>query len=69
MESKKNDGWTSGVAGLFCFLGSIAAGTSLTQVVSNFNGWQAAGYAVIAGIFIACYTVIIKTMLQTLAEE
>jgi len=69
MESKKSFGWTSGVAGFFCFLGSIAAGTSLTQVVGRFNAWQAVGYAVIAGIFIACYTVIIKTMLQTLAEE
>lgn len=68
MEKKKNLVWTSVVAGFFCFLGSIAAGTSLTQVVNGFNGWQAAGYAIIAGIFIACYTVIIKTMLQTLAE-
>jgi hypothetical protein len=69
MESAKSFEWTSAVAGIFCFLGSIAAGTSLTQIVSSFNGWQAVGYAVIAGIFIAFYTVIIKTMLQTLAEE
>jgi sugar phosphate permease len=69
MESKNSFDWTSGVAGFFCLLGSMAAGTSLTQVVNRFNGWQAVGYAVIAGIFIAFYTVIIKTMLQTLAEE
>lgn len=69
MESKSSSEWTSVVAAIFCFLGCIAAGTSLTQIVSGFNGWQAAGYAIIAGIFIAFYTVIIKTVLQTLAEE
>jgi hypothetical protein len=69
MESKNQFGWTSIVSGSLCFLGCIAAGTSLARVVGHFNAWQAVGYAVVAGIFIACFTVIINTMLKTLAED
>lgn len=68
METKKGTDWATIVSGFLCIVGSIAAGTSLTQVVSKFNGWQAAGYAVVAGIFIACFTVIINTMMKNLDE-
>ncbi|MDA8082649.1 MAG: hypothetical protein M0024_03200 [Nitrospiraceae bacterium] len=69
MESEKKTSWPTLISGFFCFLGSIAAGTNLSQAVSHFSGWQAAAYAIIAGLFIGCYTVIINTMVQTLAEE
>jgi len=57
------------VPGFFCLVACVAAGASLTAVVEHFNGWQAAGYAVVAGLFIACVTVMINMMMSSLAEQ
>lgn len=68
-EAKAADGSGSKIAGIFCLLASLLGGSSLAEKVEHFNGWQAAGYAVIAGVFIAIVTLAISSVVSSLEEN
>jgi len=69
MDSKKQSGNGPVIAGIFCLLSSVLAGNSLADKVEHFNGWQAAGYAVVAGIFIAIATAAILAASSALQDN
>jgi hypothetical protein len=56
------------VAVLFTIVAGVAAGTGLSSLVSRLNGWAAAGYAIVAAIFIAISVVILMQIMSSLRD-
>ena len=52
------------VIGAVIIIMTVAASVSLHRILSHLNAWQAAGYALVAGIFIALVAVILNTVLS-----
>ncbi len=62
----------SGVAFILiaiCILGSVAASLSIHEIIHDLNKWQAGGYAIVCGIFIALVAVIANEMLKFFQNE
>ena len=68
MESKSSLNWVTIVVGLFCLLGSFGAGRNIQWLIHRINGFQAVGYALVGGIFIAISAVVLTQVLQSLSE-
>ena len=64
MEQKKEADLKSIIVGVVCIIMAAAGGISLHSIISHLNGWQAAGYVLVGGIFIALVAVIINEILS-----
>jgi hypothetical protein len=69
MASKNSLNWVTIVGGLFCILGSFGAGLSIRGIVQHINGFQAVGYVLVGGIFIAISALVITQVLSSLTGE
>ncbi len=64
MNQNKEANLTSLIVGTVCIIMAVAGGLSMFHIVSHLNGWQAAGYALVGGIFIALFAVIINKIIS-----
>ncbi len=64
MNQNKEANLTALIVGTVCIIMAVAGGLSMFHIVSRLNGWQAAGYALVGGIFIALFAVIINKIIS-----
>jgi hypothetical protein len=69
VESNNKANGTAIILIAFSILTSIAGAFSLTHLLPLLNRWQIAGYAIVAGIFIAVTAVILTQILRFFAAE
>jgi hypothetical protein len=69
METGKKANGTALILIAVSILTSIAGAFSLTHLVPDLNKWQAGGYVIVAGVFIALTTVILMQILTFFSEE
>jgi hypothetical protein len=69
VEPKKEAGINSVIVGAVCIIMGAAAGISLHDIISRLTGWQALGYVLVAGVFIALVAVIVNQILSSLYDE
>jgi hypothetical protein len=68
VKSKNDLGLMTVVLVLFCVLTSAAAGNGLSALVSKLNGWAAAGYAIVAAVFIGIAVVVLMQIMSSLRD-
>lgn len=59
MKQNKEANLTSIIVGTVCIIMAVAGSLSMLHIISRLNGWQAAGYALVGGICIALFAVIL----------
>ncbi len=64
MEQKNEVNWTSVIVGIACIILAAVGAVRLHQILPHLNGWQAAAYSIVAGIFIALIGVIVNSILS-----
>ncbi len=64
MNHNKEANLTSIIVGVICIIMAVAGGLSMFHIISRLNGWQAAGYALVGGICIALFAVIINKIIS-----
>ncbi len=64
MNQNKEADLTSIIVGLVCIIMAVTGGLSMFHIISRLNGWQAAGYALIGGICIALFAVILNEIIS-----
>ena len=69
MEAKREANLLSLIVGAVAIIMGAAAGISLHNIISHLNGWQAAGYMLVAGIFIALVAVILNQILSFFYDD
>jgi len=57
------------IVGAVCIIMGAAAGISLHEIVSRLSGWQAVGYVLVSGIFIALTAVILDQILSFFLDD
>jgi multisubunit Na+/H+ antiporter MnhG subunit len=69
MEQKKRANLTPLIVGAVCIILAAAGGIRMHHMISRLNGWQAAGYALVEGIFIALVAAILNEILSFFSGE
>jgi hypothetical protein len=69
LEPNKEVNATSFSIGAVIIIMGVAASVSLHSILSHLNPWQAAGYALVAGIFIALVAAILNAMLSFFYDD
>lgn len=69
MQPKTEANVVSLIVGAVCIVMGAAAGISLHKIVSCLSGWQAAAYALVGGIFIALFAVILIQVLTFFYDD
>ncbi len=69
MTSKKEANFTSLIVGAVVIIMGVLSGITLHKFVSGLNGWQAMGYALISGVFIALTAAIINEILSFFYDD
>jgi hypothetical protein len=69
MEQKKRAILTPLIVGAVCIIMAVAGGISMRRMISHLNGWQAAGYVLVEGIFIALVAVILNQILSFFHDD
>lgn len=64
MKHSRGADLTSIIVAAVCIGMAVAGGLSMHHLISSLNGWQAAGYALIGGLFIALSAVIINKIIS-----
>ncbi len=64
MNQEKEADLTSIIVGVVCIVMATAGGLSMLHIISHLDGWQAAGYALVGGICIALFAVILIKILS-----
>ncbi len=64
MSNNKEASLTSIIVAVVCVIMAVAGGLSMYHIISHLNGWQAAGYALVGGIFIALFAVMINKIIS-----
>lgn len=59
MNQKREANLTAIIVSAVCVIMAATGGLSMVHIISRLNGWQAAGYALVGGIFIALFAVIL----------
>lgn len=57
------------VVGVVCIVLAAVGAASLHNILPHLNGWQAAAYAIVGGIFIALIGVIINSILLFFLDD
>ncbi len=69
MEQKHKISGISLILIAISLIGSVAASFSVHEIIRSLNKWQAGGYAIVGGIFIAMAAVIANEMLSFFRSE
>jgi len=69
VNPKKEANAISLVIGAVIIIMGAAASVSLHRILSHLNAWQAAAYALVAGIFIALVAVILNEILSFFYDD
>lgn len=69
MEQKKRADLTPVIVGAVCSIMAVAGGIRMLHMISRLNGWQAAGYALVEGIFIALVAAVLDRVLSFFSGE
>ncbi len=69
MNQNKEADFSSIIVGVVCIIMAVAGGLSMLHIISHLNGWQAAGYALVGGIFIALFAVILNEIISFLRRR
>ncbi len=64
MKHNKEANLKSIVVAAVCIIMAAAGGLRMLHMVAQLNGWQAAGYALVGGIFIALFAVILDKIIS-----
>ena len=64
MNRNKEANLTAIIVSAICIVMAAAGSLSMLHIISRLNGWQAAGYALVGGIFIALFAVIINKIIS-----
>ena len=59
MNRNKEANFKAIIVSAICIIMAAAGSLSMLRIISRLNGWQAAGYALVGGIFIALFAVIL----------
>ncbi len=65
MKQKNEANWTSLIVGIVCIILAAVGAIRLHHILPHLNGWQAAAYSIVAGIFIALIGVIVNSILSS----
>ncbi len=57
------------IIGIICLALAILGAASLHGILPHINGWQAAAYSIVGGIFIALIGVILNSILSFLLDD
>ncbi len=68
MKPKNEPNFMTVVGVLFAIVASIAAGVNLSSLAPKIGGWAAAGYAIVAAIFVALAIVIVVQIMSSLRD-
>jgi hypothetical protein len=69
VKPKKEANAISLIVGAVIIIMGVAASVSLHRILSHLNPWQAAAYALVAGIFIALVAAILNAMLSFFYDD
>ncbi len=69
VEPKRAANFVSLIVGAVCIIMGVAAGISLHEIISRLNGWQALGYVLVSGIFIALVAVILNQIISFFNDD
>ncbi len=69
MEEKNRVSGVTLILIAVCILGSVAASLTAHEIIPRLNRWQAGGYAIVGGIFIAIAAVIVNEILTFFRSE
>lgn len=70
MDPKKEEAnIVSIIVSVFCIVMGAAGGISMQHIISHINGWQAAAYAIVAGIFVAIAAVMLDRILSFFCDD
>ncbi len=64
VAQKNEANWTSIIIGAVCIVLAVLGAVRLHHILPHLNGWQAAAYSIVAGIFIAVIGVIVNSILS-----
>ncbi len=69
MEQNRRADLKALIVGAVCIIMAAAGGIGMYHMISRLNGWQAAGYALVEGIFIALVAAIVNQILSFFSGE